>query len=48
MPFFLYENFEEINFNLAQSDDERIAVENVTKAINPDSKISAVSQNLIS
>tara|TARA_B110000305_G_C19220763_1_gene530454 strand:+ start:189 stop:407 length:219 start_codon:yes stop_codon:yes gene_type:complete len=40
--------FEEIDFLLAQSEDERIAVDNVAKAIDPTAKVSSVSTNLIS
>lgn len=54
IPIFLYETnqvakrFEQIDFLLAQSEDERIAVDNVAKAIDPTAKVSSVSTNLIS
>ena len=32
---------------MAQSEDERIAVDNVAKAIDPNAKISSVSTNLV-
>lgn len=54
IPIFLYETnlvarrFEQLNFQLAQSEDERIAVDNVAKAIDPTAKISTLSTNLIS
>ena len=54
MPIFLYETnqaakrFEQLDHTLAQSEDERIAVDNVAKAIDPTAKTSSVSTNLIS
>ena len=54
IPIFLYETnqvakrFEQVDFLLAQSEDERIAVDNVAKAIDPTAKVSSVSTNLIS
>lgn len=54
IPIFLYETnqvakkFEQLDFQLAQSEDERIAVDNVAKAIDPTAKVSSVSTNLIS
>mmetsp|Transcript_8407 Transcript_8407/g.6265 ORF Transcript_8407/g.6265 Transcript_8407/m.6265 type:complete len:148 (+) Transcript_8407:34-477(+) len=52
MPFFLYEmspqsnQFVKLDYNLATSDSERIAVDNVAKAIDPKAKNSILSQNL--
>mmetsp|Transcript_36651 Transcript_36651/g.35431 ORF Transcript_36651/g.35431 Transcript_36651/m.35431 type:complete len:120 (-) Transcript_36651:463-822(-) len=55
MPFFLYEipnlssgnsTFEKLDYNLATSDSERIAVDNVAKAIDPNARNSNLSQNL--
>jgi COP9 signalosome complex subunit 6 len=54
IPIFLYETnwvakkFEHLDFQLAQSEDERIAVDNVAKAIDPTAKVSSVSTNLVS
>lgn len=54
IPIFLYETnqvakkFEQLDFQLAQSEDERIAVDNVAKAIDPTAKVSSVSTNLVS
>ena len=44
IPIYLYETnqvlktFEQLDFQLAQSEDERIAVDNVAKAIDPNAK----------
>jgi hypothetical protein len=53
IPFFLYElnsqthtDFIPLEFSLATSDSERIAVEHVAKAIDPNSKTSVLSYNL--
>ena len=52
VPIFLYETnqnlqrFEQLDFELAQSEDERIAVDHVTKAVDPHAKHSSVSTNL--
>lgn len=40
--------FEQLDFQLAQSEDERIAVDNVAKAIDPSAKESTVSTGLVS
>ena len=40
--------FEQLDYQLAQSEDERIAVDNVAKAIDPTIKVSSVSTNMIS
>ena len=54
IPIFLYETnqqakiFEQLDFQLAQSEDERIAVDNVAKAIDPNAKQSSTSINLVS
>jgi hypothetical protein len=52
VPIFLYETnqnanrFEQLEFQLAQSEDERIAVDHVTKAVDPHAKKSSVSTTL--
>jgi hypothetical protein len=52
VPIFLYETnqnahrFEQLDFELAQSEDERIAVDHVTKALDPHAKNSSVSTNM--
>ena len=54
IPIFLYETnqqakrFEQLDFQLAQSEDERIAVDNVAKAIDQGAKQSSTSTNLVS
>ena len=54
IPIFLYETnqvtrkFEHLEFALAQSEDERIAVDNVAKEIDAKAKTSALSTNMIS
>lgn len=54
VPIFVYETnqtaktFESLDFQLAKSEDERIAVDNVTKAIDPSAKKSSVATNLTS
>lgn len=54
VPIFLYETntnsktYESLDFSLAQSEDERIAVDNVAKAVDQDAKKSTTSTNLIS
>lgn len=40
--------FEVLDYQLAQSEDERIAIDSVAKAIDPNAKISALSSNMIS
>jgi len=40
--------FEIIDWRLAQSEDERIAIDSVAKAIDPNAKISALSSNMLS
>jgi hypothetical protein len=37
-----------LDYQLAQSEDERIAIDTVAKAIDPNAKISALSTNMIS
>jgi hypothetical protein len=52
VPIFLFETnqnlhrFEQLDFELAQSEDERIAVDHVTKAVDPHAKNSSVTTNL--
>ena len=54
LPYFLYElkkesgTFERLEYSLATSDSERISVEHVAKAIDPNARTSALSQNLLS
>lgn len=54
IPIFMYETnqvskqFETVDYTLAQSEDERIAIDTVAKAIDPNAKISALSTNMIS
>lgn len=49
LPFYLYEasvvntRFMKLDFSLATSDSERIAVEHVAKALDPNAKTSALS-----
>ena len=40
--------FEVLDWRLAQSEDERIAIDSVAKAIDPNAKISALSSNMLS
>ena len=54
LPLYLYElnvqlqsGFVRLDYTLATSDSERIAVEHVAKAVDLDSKTSALSQNMI-
>lgn len=54
VPIFLYETnqntktFESLDFQLAQSEDERIAVDNVAKSVDQNAKRSGISTNLVS
>merc|ERR1712166_550786 len=54
IPIYMYETnqvtkqYEILDYKLAQSEDERIAIDTVAKAIDPNAKISALSTNMIS
>lgn len=54
LPYFLYEyeqqrqRFIRLDYNLATSDSERISVDHVAKAIDPNAKTSVLSQNMLS
>ena len=54
IPIFLYETnivsrkFEQLDYKLAQSEDERIAVDHVAKSVDPTAIVSNVSNNLTS
>jgi len=54
VPIFIYETnqnanrFEQLDFQLSQSDDERIAVDHVTKAVDQNAKKSTVSTSMSS
>lgn len=53
LPFYIYEldgshqNMVRLEFTLATSDSERIAVDHMVKAIDPNAKVSALSQNIL-
>lgn len=53
LPFFLYEHeqqrqrFIRLDYNLATSDSERISVDHVAKATDPNAKTSVLSQNML-
>ena len=53
LPFFLYEldgthtSLVRLDFTLATSDSERIAVDHMAKAIDPQAKVSVLSQNML-
>jgi hypothetical protein len=44
----LTNQFEVVDWRIAQSEDERIAIDTVAKAIDPNAKISALSSNMLS
>jgi COP9 signalosome complex subunit 6 len=53
LPFYIYEldsshqNMVRLEYTLATSDSERIAVDHMVKAIDPNAKVSALSQNIL-
>lgn len=53
IPFFLFEagqlqpNFVPVDFSMASSDSEQIAVDGLTRAIDPDQKLSTASQGMV-
>ena len=54
IPIYIYDYnqvgkaYETVDYKLAQSEDERIAIDSVAKAIDPNAKTSALSSNMVS